>query len=636
MNLAILRKERSILALRWGLPLIALVSVAWGTFQLGLPGLFDAELASGGPSRPSTPSPWGSYFLIFAPLQMALSLLCFIQLRHRVVEHEHALPIAFHDLVMTRSLGAFLTIAAPVIVTILATIPFLPESIPLAAHLLVGLNLISAAFLFIGLSFHWRPNALSLSIFEVLLLALIGIAAAALPFLLDAPWLWAAYVATGALVFFSLHSRLRSATPDQRLLVNRARMETPTSGSRELRLSPLTLTLVRSTVLRPAGIAVLLATLVILLISGAAPTIILFFGPWGIFLSWQYGRTSLSILQGLDPLPIPRRKILPYVIFPPLVTLVLATSLAGTFARGYYSWQSIAKRVHVDRTSAKIIGRRGEFRNHVLVPAHLWELHRGDEPVEITAPWGESVQAESHPFYPGSPFFAYNPFDVSDASSARFLAWQLSRAHEKATGTARTADDFERLIREVHAKNAHHLAEAETVADLQLSTCLSAHSKEHPLPAELAFLDSANCRLRHESDPTQTLPVPNGFGFQAGWVTLVWTATMTFLLRRNLPPRTKARWKTKLVIQTSAAIIAVLLVGAIYRQLSADPAPYAVLVAFVHRSLNDFFGSNPLAWAASLLVLLGLSWMWLRHRFERIEVPPLLKMGMNKKKVSAF
>ena len=58
----------------------------------------------------------------------------------------------------------------------------------------------------------------------------------------------------------------------------------------------------------------------------------------------------------------------------------------------------------------------------------------------ITAPWGETVEAETLQALGAT---LYNPFTTRKASSARFVDWQFARATERVYGVSMTRADYE-------------------------------------------------------------------------------------------------------------------------------------------------------------------------------------------------
>ncbi len=644
MSYAILRCEKNIQWLRWYAVGLLVATLAWGLLITQIGDEIALDPATAVPAISSWSWSWKDlgmdyFMLLLIPLQLSMSLLFLLPLRYRIADHELALPISYRDLVTTRAFGVFLSIAIPVLVIMLASLPFLEGKAPLAAHLLFGLTGIASGLLFAGLTFRWRPRRVSLSVFEIILLAVLGIAIAAVPIVLRLAWLWPFYLVAGTACFIGIRSRAGLGIPDlpvQDTSVSKQRLSLRLGTKQGQGLfAPLTLTLLRSTLLRPQGIMALIALVFIMSIAGIGKNYTLYVY-FGVFFPWQYGRTAIHVLRGLDPLPIPRRKILGYAVFPPLVSLFLGSVMAGMFEQPqHFAWDLISPSVRVDTASARRIGDDGEYRLRVEVPAQLWELHLGDEPLEIVSPWGEGIEAETHPFYPGSTLVAYNPYDVAATSSPRFLAWQLARAHERATGVPRPAEDFEEIITRVNAENSNG-AQAERVEDLRLRTCSSLHDEGRALAGEMAFLQRPFCEYRHEPDPAPTLPVANLSWNQAVLVTLVWLGVMTFLLRPNQPPRTRSEWKGRIIRRSVILTVVIGLLVSVFVLDNMDPVPFKTLGAIVHRSIDTALGSHAAIWMFLVVLLIGASWHWLAYRIERIEVPPPAKMGWNRKELGVF
>jgi hypothetical protein len=169
-----------------------------------------------------------------------------------------------------------------------------------------------------------------------------------------------------------------------------------------------------------------------------------------------------------------------------------------------------------------------------------------------------------------------------------------------------------------------------TVGELKLHACVMVHEEGHALPAELCFLQRSGSELSHEDDPAATIALPNGIWFLAAAVGSLWLGVMLFLLRRNRPPRTRTAWKLRILGRVLWGTACVVLVFGYFFIAQEDGAIPAVLQASLHRWIDGLLGSSTSAWIVLNVVLLGGGYLLLKHRIERIEVPPPVRVGWKK------
>ena len=369
---------------------------------------------------------------------------------------------------------------------------------------------------------------------------------------------------------------------------------------------PLRWLLVRSTLLRKESLALLLLPIVVVgwARSGGSFLIPVFFALLG---SFQYARGALNVTRGLSAWPLGRGRLLPYLALPPLVLLVLAVGFVALAPGGKSSFHPLADRVDLQRFSADRIDGEGEYATHVRVPAHHWRLHRVDQPVLVTAPWGETAQLEVHPFFWGAPWGAFHPFDVARTSSARFVAWQLERALDAQRGASLPQ---ERLLEDYLGGD----------------------------PAALAS------ELRVEGVPWADglPPSAKSGGARNAWfgvvlaATVLWASVMALVLRRYTPAENRRGWRRRrrgLVLVSVGAGALFLVAMAIEMR---DPAILSVMGAIVHRSVDGLLGSRVVLWVLLDALALAAVWVWLGRRFLRMEVPPPSKTGWSRREVGVF
>ena len=121
-------------------------------------------------------------------------------------------------------------------------------------------------------------------------------------------------------------------------------------------------------------------------------------------------------LHQLDFLPINRRTILGWLVWPATLFLLLGYGLGQWQASGQYA-------------SAEVISFVNDEPGFGLkVPPISFQVVRAHEAPFIMADWGESHQTESAPVIKGLPWILYKPYTTPEGSSVQFVAWQISRA----------------------------------------------------------------------------------------------------------------------------------------------------------------------------------------------------------------
>jgi hypothetical protein len=141
----------------------------------------------------------------------------------------------------------------------------------------------------------------------------------------------------------------------------------------------------------------------------------------------------LENLHRVDHLPIPRGLLLRWLLLPGIACL-LAGGLIGAAVD------------HARPPGESLVYENDGSRPHagLLVPPDLWRLAWGAPPDSVTAPWGERRPTVSVAVVAGWPLRLWKPYAADPGASARFVAWQVSRAARAVHGVDIAPD----LIRE--------------------------------------------------------------------------------------------------------------------------------------------------------------------------------------------
>jgi hypothetical protein len=293
---------------------------------------------------------------------------------------------------------------------------------------------------------------------------------------------------------------------------------------------------------------------------------------------------SLRVLRDVGHLPIPRARLAPWVLLPPLGAL-----LAG--------FAGIALRQHldpgVDRAEEVDLRSRGEHSERVSVPGALLVPVLGREPLVVTAPWGESAALRPEPLVPGSPLAFANPYDIAPDSSLDFVAWQLSRAVRAAHGVEVAPEE----LRERY----------------------------------LSMLDGRvigpffGQRLRRDHPELERVARPGRVGWMAVTVVLGWLLACAFATRGNVPPPDRTAWRRArrrvYACSVAAGVLLVLLLVLPFAQVGRLDGVQDALAGALVRAV----GGNEWIVPAAAVALAIAGYRWLARRFARLEVPPPLK-----------
>jgi len=166
----------------------------------------------------------------------------------------------------------------------------------------------------------------------------------------------------------------------------------------------------------------------------------------------------LARLHRLDPLPLARSRILPWIALP--IVLIPILSLIGT--------RIIAPAGGDPLVSCRWIEADGQpGRCGIQVSTDLWKASWNGTPPLAVAPTGETHPLAAVPVARGSRLAAYNPYATPEGSSPEFIAWQLNRALEAAFGVSIPAAELQRryLIRDRDGRAAWAAAEPDLERD---------------------------------------------------------------------------------------------------------------------------------------------------------------------------
>ena len=139
----------------------------------------------------------------------------------------------------------------------------------------------------------------------------------------------------------------------------------------------------------------------------------------------------LENLYRVDHLPIPRTRILHWLVLPSALALAV----------GY----GTGRLIEHSADDRELIGFDTTVESYGLkVPPEFFLAAVGDGERQITAPWGESHTAFAQPVLRGVPWYLWKPYTTPPEASPRFVAWQISRAVAAVYGARLDPVDIER------------------------------------------------------------------------------------------------------------------------------------------------------------------------------------------------
>ncbi|MEM6569639.1 MAG: hypothetical protein AAF957_14615 [Planctomycetota bacterium] len=615
MNLSILRRERTVREARWGalfaatfsaLALWAFRGVARTTATIG-DAQAEVALIGRGDGSDHVLDASAVYLILVA---LAIQGFGIVSARFgfgpRVQPVERMLPMPTRSVVLQRMAGTWIGLMAPLVGGALVWALALRSAEEAALLGLVVLRGATALTFAVALLFAYRPRVVRPSALTLGSLVIVGIAVVVGMGVADSFAVDVAVAVAAAALVATVWTRLAGWTPVDDPAIGQPERRATSSRSLADVFGPTRWALLRSTVLRPA-------VLFILVLGGA------FFAVVGnesaVFALWLPAlvidgalRLGLSTLHGTDGLPLPRRRVLAYASLPSLLVLTAAAGVRSLQEPQAPPFARVSPIVRIDGASDDTLVAEFDYEDHVRVPAHLWRFAGSPAEAIVVAPWGETAEMIPHPVFWGASTCVYNPYDVRSTSSGRFLAWQVARALNDVHG----ADVTPEAVR------------ARWLPSLDLEACIGGqHIRE---------ADAEDWGIAAPAHPG----IPNRFGFGAFLVALAWLAIGAFTLRRNVPSRSGATWDRLMRHQAAPMVLVFALVILAQFMWTTDRALLSVLAAQLHLALDAALGSSPWAWAILVLGVQGVGLAYLTRRVDRIEVPPLPTNGWTKKEVAIW
>jgi len=540
--------------------------------------------------------------LMFVTVQVSVVVsLRHLSLQTRILDFERSLPLSARAVILQRAATAWLIVALPFLTASAVLALKLTEPSQFAALGAVVLQGLFRVTLGLLVFFVYRPRLHRLHTVEVVGASIIAICIVLAPGMFGPESLDAVTVALVVLCAAFLWLRLGhwSAAEDPRIA---SPGSVAAAAPMPVRiLGPLRWTLLRSTFLRPIVLFLAVMTLAFLAAVGTEALIFMLWFP--VLLVHNSVRFGLNLLQGIDSLPIPRERLLRFLVLPSLAVLLIGSTILAAQPRPFAGHDMLSRRIQIDGQREETLDGRSLYTRHVLVPPTLWQLATIGDGTRVVAPWGETTEPTPHPLFWGAATFAYNPYDVGPTNSGRFLMWQLTRALREMHGYDGTPD-------ELHERWFSTVDRTKTVEDLRFRT-----------------VDSPDWGL----GTSQSGRVPNTLGFGALLATLAWFSVAAFCLRPNTPARSGARWRRVLSGEILGTAFVLIVVFLFIKIDSSDSAIMPVMMTRLHMSLDAALRSSPVLWTILVGAVAGASYSFLAWCMRRIEVPPLVVNGWNKK-----
>ncbi|MEM6671951.1 MAG: hypothetical protein AAF726_03855 [Planctomycetota bacterium] len=553
--------------------------------------------------RPRGINPEIAYGLVMSfALQAAIVVsLRFLPVGRRIREFERALPVSARELIFTRLTATWIAFAAPAVAGCMIFVDRPFESGSFGSMLTRAIVTVS---LCVVVLFAYRPRAISLRWFEVvglgLVAGLIAVASAR-------AWSERLDLAYGLLTLAGvvwIARRVGPAPQPHSPKIADVRSEASAASLPVRIFGPSRWTLVRSTILRPqVAFALLFGGYFIGSFSMRSPMNV-WLATVMVTLALRQG---LSVLQGVDALPMSRARTFNVVGMATLTVLVLSVFVSAKRGDPFPSYGVFSHGVALDGGSDDAIGaEEDEYRDHVRVPPRLWRIASTADRARVTAPWGESTDPMPHPLFFGVSTFAYCPYDVQLDNTVRFLAWQLSRALRDVRG-------FEGTWEDVHAEWFSRFDPERRIGAVPLGN------------VDLSGLATNPIDERR-----------NAGWFAALTATLLWLVIGAVVLRPNVPSLDGSLWRHALQSDGATMAFAVAVTAPIVAVEVADRAVVPVLYARTYAALDSALSSSPWLWAALVIGVIVASWAFLQRHMRRIEVPPPMVNGWTKKPMPIY
>ena len=566
--------------------------------------LLDSSAYEGSVDPHATPGMLYTAIIQWVLLQTVVAFALMIPLRQRVHEYERALPAARRDIVLGRLGALAVFLGAPLLVAFLLVLVMNSALAAPVQWLAVGAQLFTSLVLALLCFASYRPERDRLGVLETVAASVVALVVIYLPTRWGGDWLPLVYLLVSAGLGVRLFRRLGQPSEWQM-----ASASSP--GERELvpwrtLFHPLRWTVLRSTVLRPQTL-MMLAFLVAILATEASdnPVFVLWFP---LYLVWHSVRLGLGTLREFGSLPYPRSSFVRHCTWPALVALLLGSSGGFLFSSEASSIDVLERGVLLDRYSEDTLASDGDHRAHLRVPAGLWSLAHGDAAPVIEAPFGEVLEPTFHPVWWGSDLGVYNPYEIDDDSTVRFMTWQVSRALA-ATGIDQLSPE------EVHAR---------WFADIDLETKVDDISGWYGRD------------LRPWGGPVSAPRPLRQAGLFALLALLAWGLGVAGALLASRPPGTSpgASHRRK-SLQVGVIAVVALLVLLFAAHGMQDRVLLPVVVSLAARGLDALLGGSALAWLGlNLGLFLVLDRVLLRMAVH-ID-PPVIRNGWTRRELPAY
>jgi hypothetical protein len=302
---------------------------------------------------------------------------------------------------------------------------------------------------------------------------------------------------------------------------------------------------------------------------------------WAWFLAVMAAVLPLAHLHRLDPLPLARRRIFPWIALP--IVLIPILSYAGT--------RILAPARRDPLVACRWVELQGQpGRCGIQVSPDLRMASWGGNPPPAVSPTGESHTPTAMPVVRGGRAVAYNPYATPEGSSPEFVAWQLSRALEAAYGVTIPAAALQQryLTRQPDGR--------------------AAWAVPHPDPRQDYPQLTPPIRLN-------ALPV----------VALIVGLPTLLLLAGLMRPLTNARDEARrrrlsLLLGAGPLVLSVAFLAAAMEDLFDPDSAFVLARAGLERLTGSAWGHPIILWGV-VVALLALGYAMAARAFRRLEIP---------------
>lgn len=308
---------------------------------------------------------------------------------------------------------------------------------------------------------------------------------------------------------------------------------------------------------------------------------------WAWFLATMGAVLPLARLHRLDPLPIGRRRIFPWVALPIVLIPILAYTGTRILAPERRDASVACRWVETPESP----GRCG-----IRVSPDLWRIAWDGNPPAAVSPTGESHTPGAIPVVRGASVAAYNPYATPEGASPEFIAWQLSRALEAAYGVRIPPVELQRRYL-IHSADGR-----------------AAWSSPDPVPIQDHGPIRPPLRLQGLAPVALILALP--------------TLLLLALVMRPLAGASDEARRRKLTLSLAAGPLAltVAFVAADMKGLF-DPDALFVLARAGFGQLTAGSGGHPILLGGAMVALLVPGYVLAERAFRRLEVSGTVRNG---------